>query len=270
MDVREIMTANPLTVSKSDSLDELMRIMEINQLRHLPVMDGGTLLGVLSDRDLLAATGWRSARDRKEAGTAGDLIRGKPVCCSPDDSVVMIAVDLTSRLIGCLPVLEGEMLVGIVTEMDLLAAYAKLAGEGKGPKQMLEPVEQLMSTSVSTLAPTSTLEDALELEEARAVHHIPVVEDQRLVGILSNRDLAQALGAELALSTPVSTFMSADPLTIEPQEPLSRAAMYLLDGKISALPVTDDDRLVGILTLSDLLDHCIVNLRQPDSYSSDS
>ncbi len=247
-----------------------MRTMEVNQVRHLPVMDGEKLLGVLSDRDLLAATGWRPEEARDGTETAAELLLGTPVCCSPDDSVVMVAVDLTSRQIGCLPVMEGETLVGIVTEMDLLRAYVKLARQDESPKHLSDPVEKLMTTGVSTLVPGSTLDEALELEHARAVRHLPVVDKGHLVGILSDRDLCQALGGELPPDTPVSKIMSADPLTIGPSEALSQGAMYLLEGKISALPVCAHGKLLGILSLSDLLHHCIDHLRQPDSYSQTS
>lgn len=270
MNVRDIMSSRPITVSGSDSLDELMRTMEHNQVRHLPVMDGEKVLGVLSDRDLLAATGWRSEEVRDGTETAGELLLAPPICCSPDDSVVMVAVDLTSRQIGCMPVIEDDKLVGIVTEMDLLRAYVKLARTDAGSKNLSDPVEKLMTTGLSTLSPHSTLEEALELEHARAVRHLPVVEKSHLVGIISDRDLCQALGAELPPETPISKIMSADPLTIGPHEPVSQGAMYLLEGKISALPVSDHGKLMGILALSDLLHHCIENLRQPDSYPQPS
>ena len=91
-----------------------MQAMEEIEARHLPIVDGEELIGVLSNRDLFGATGWlpQSCRVNESPGQAKDLLRKRPIHCSPDDSVVMVAVDLSSRVIGCLPVLEEGKLVG--------------------------------------------------------------------------------------------------------------------------------------------------------------
>lgn len=266
MDVRTIMTENPISAPADATLDEVMRLMDDNDVRHLPILENGKVIGVLSDRDLLAKTGWLP-ESRREAGgvkAAGELLKGRPVTCSPDDSVVMVAVDLSSRMIGCLPVLEGGELIGIVTEMDMLDAYLDLCSAENSSVRLHEPVSEHMATRISTLAPSSTVGDAMKLEKERGVRHLPVVEDERLVGIVSDRDLRKALGRGKESATPISEVMSTTPLTLDPEEPISRAASCLLEGRISALPVVDDGRLVGILTLVDLLDHCISNLRVPD------
>lgn len=264
--VRTIMTSDPISLAAEASLDDVMRVMDEHEIRHVPIVDGGRLIGVLSDRDMLGATGWLPEALRKDDGKkcARDLLGGKPVTCTADESVVMVAVDLSSRAIGCLPVLEGDKLVGIVTEMDLLSAYLDLSSMENSSVRLHDPVSQYMADEVSTLVPASTLGDALELKRARGVRHLPVVSEQRLVGIISDRDLRKALGRGLPKSTAISGLMANEPLTLDPEEPLSRAASCMLEGKISSLPVVDDGRLVGIVTLDDLLDHCISNLRLPD------
>jgi CBS domain-containing protein len=266
MDVRSIMTQRPITASADATLDEVMRVMDDNDVRHVPILDGERLVGVLSDRDLLSRTGWLPESRRKDGDglVARDLLKRKPVTCSSDDSVVMVAVDLSSRMIGCLPVIEGGKLVGIVTEMDMLDAYLDLCALDNSSMRLHEPVCEHMATEISTLAPSSTLGEAMKLEQDRGVRHLPVVDDDRLVGIVSDRDLRKAIGRGRQSSTPISEVMSPAPLALDPEEPLSRAASCLLEGRISALPVVDDGRLVGILTLVDLLDHCISNLRRPD------
>jgi len=264
--VRTIMTPDPISVAAEASLDEVMRVMDDHEIRHVPIVDGERVIGVLSDRDVLGVTGWlpKALREGAETGCARDLIRGKLVTCTPDESVVMVAVDLSTRAIGCLPVVESQKLVGIVTEMDLLAAYLDLCSMDNSSVRLHDPVSQHMADQVSTLVPTSTLGDALELERARGVRHLPVVSEERLVGIMSDRDLRKALGRGLAKSTAISELMTSELLTLDPEEPLSRAASCMLEGKISSLPVVNDGRLVGIVTLEDLLDHCISNLRTPD------
>lgn len=265
MDVCSIMTKDPVTASSTASLDEVMRQMDECDVRHLPIVEGEKIVGVLSDRDLLSSTGWLPEDGRDEAPrTAGDLLQKRPVTCSPDDSVVMVAVDLTSRMIGCLPVIEDGRLVGIVTEMDMLHTYLDLCTKENHSARLHEPVGQHMATQLSTLVPTSTIAEAMELEKDRGVRHLPVVDEERLVGIVSDRDLRKAYGRGKDASSPASEVMSPSPLTLDPEDPLSRAATCMLEGRISALPVVDDGRLVGILTLLDLLEHCVSNLRAPD------
>jgi len=267
MNVESIMTRDPLVAQANASLDDVMRLMDTNDVRHVPIVEGETLIGVLSDRDLLTATGWRadSQGEGTDADQARSLIRGRPVVVSPDDSVVMAAVDLTSRAIGCLPVLEAGQLVGILTEVDLLKAYIEMGAEENAPERLHEPARKHMATTPATLVPTSTLAEAIELQAARRVGHLPVVEDGRLVGIISDRDLRKALGRDLDSGTEISELMEPDLLTLDPDEPLSRAAGLLLEGRVSALPVVEEGRLAGVLTLTDVLEHCITILRRPGS-----
>lgn len=266
MNVSDIMTAAPVTVDAGASLEEAMRLMDEHDVRHLPVLRGAELLGVISDRDLLGATGWQPASMRAPGGpeTVGELVQSRPVTATPDDTVVMMAVDMVSREIGCLPVLSEGALVGIVTEMDLLESYIGISHSNESSLALHAPTQDLMSTRISSLGPEATLGEALELTEARHVRHLPVVEEERVVGILSDRDLRRATARDHGPETPVRELMSRDPLTVDPEEPLSRAAACLFEARISSLPVVDDGRLVGILTLGDLLDYCIVNLRSPD------
>jgi CBS domain-containing protein len=265
VEVREVMTRRVLTVQVDAPIDEAMRLMDAHDVRHLPVLRGQELLGVVSDRDLLSATGWLpdDARPPGAAKTVGELLRKKAITATPDDSVVMMAVDMVSREIGCLPVLEEGGLVGIVTEMDILRAYLDVSDQELDSRELHAPVAELMTTAPCSVEPSATLVEALGLQRAKHVRHLPVVEDHRLVGILSDRDLRRSVARDDPISTPVRELMSHDPLTLDPEEPSSRAARAMLEAGISSLPVEDDGRLVGILTLTDLLDHCIVNLRTP-------
>jgi len=265
MDVNQIMTKDPQTASAGAPLDEVMRIMDNNDIRHVPILDGEELVGVLSDRDLLEATGWLPEAQRRAGGpkTVRELIKGKPVTCGPDDTTVMIASDMTSRGIGCLPVLAGGKLVGIVTEMDLLQAYLDISQQEGSSANLQKPVTELMTQPPHDISPTSTLGEAAKLEIDLYVRHLPVLEDRRLVGIVSDRDIRRARGQGKDDATPIAEIMTTEVLTIEPEEPLWRAASCLLQGRISALPIVDDGKCLGVIAMVDLLEHCVVYLRSP-------
>lgn len=265
MEVRAIMTRDPITVALDDTLDTAMGVMDENHIRHVPVVDDRALVGVLSDRDLLSATGWLPESKRSEGSprNVSELIGRKPVVASPDDSVVMAAVDLTSREIGSLPVVEKGALVGILTELDLLRVYYEMCAREDGLTGLHQPVTELMVEHPVTVSPDATLLDALELEEERGIRHLPVLNGGRLVGILSDRDLRRARGRGIEPSTPVSGLMTEGPVTLSAGDSLLDAARRVLEDHISALPITENGNLVGILTVTDLLNHCIPNLRTP-------
>jgi len=273
MRVSALMTQKPFTLPPSASLDEAMQVMEEHHLRHLPLVEDGRLVGIVSDRDLLEVTGWlparvrevyqRSSTDPRER-TLRELSHTHVRTLSPDDTVVSAAVELVANRIGCLPVLEHGELVGILTETDLVRAFVAACRAGVLLGTIDPPVRSRMTRMPSTLSPDDTLTQALSLMRALNVRHLPVVRHDRVVGILSDRDLRRAAGCNRREEHPVDNVMSREVATVEPDEPLSTAASMMLARRIGAVPVVEDTRLIGILTLTDMLDHCLEVLREPD------
>lgn len=128
-------------------------------------------------------------------------------------------------------------------------------------------VESIMSRDVVTVTPDTALMEIRRLLHEEGFHHLVVTEsDNRLCGVISDRDMLQALSPFLdtyseehrdvkTLSRPASDIMRADPITIAPDTPIEEAAERLLEDQISSLPVVDGDMLVGIVTTKDLLEH---------------
>jgi CBS domain-containing protein len=130
--VEEIMTREVRTVGRNDTLrraDELLREIEG---RHLPVLDDdGDVCGVLSQRDLyrgalLRALGFGSRAEERllETMVVKEAMREGAVTIAPSAPVAEAARRMVEHKIGCLPVVDGERLVGIVTETDLLRCVA--------------------------------------------------------------------------------------------------------------------------------------------------
>jgi acetoin utilization protein AcuB len=128
MYVGKRMTRDPKTVSPDDPLSFAARILREHRFHHLPVVEGGRLVGILSDADLRNASyGTMPA----EGGTAEDLpvreaMRTEVWSVTPDDSVEDALLILTREKFGALPVLSGDRLVGIITRADLLKAFVDL------------------------------------------------------------------------------------------------------------------------------------------------
>ena len=275
MQVHAILTPDPYSLPPEAGLDEAMNLMDQHDIRHVPVVAGGRLVGVVSNRDLLEATGWKKNGVWRSCGPdaprrLGEIMQASPVTLDPHDSVVAAAIEMSLRRIGCLPVVENGRLIGIVTETDLMRAFVEVCGKYEVPGLVDPPVRELMTSNAMTVQVDTTLEEATALCRSTCIRHLPVADGERLVGILSDRSLRRAHGQRLADSTPVRDLMAREPVTVGPAAPVSTAARRMLDYKISALPVVEEGRLVGILTLTDLLDHCMGALREPDAPLSKS
>ena len=112
-------------------------------------------------------------------------------------------------------------------------------------------VAELMTSHPLTVGPSDTLQLAHEKMEAGRFRQVPVVDEERLVGILTDRDTRQHIG-QLA-QTRVDAVMSTHPFSVHPSAPVEKAAHLLMTNKIGSLPVVEDGRLVGIITATDML-----------------
>ena len=131
----EIMNRKVVTVDKHASLRQAQRILDQHNIRHLFVMDGKRLVGIVTDRDLRkAAPSSKSpltASEREEFMDelkVVEVMSRKLIEASPSTTVREAAKVMVREKIGCLPVVDGNALIGIVTEIDLLEMLVR--GEG--------------------------------------------------------------------------------------------------------------------------------------------
>ncbi len=121
--VRDLMATNLIVVKPTDTLVTAARKMEDAAVRHLPVVDDrGVIVGVLSQRDLLAA--------RDLARHASDCMSSDVITVAPDTPAYEAAYLMLHKRIGCIPVSTASgILLGLLTESDFVrAAYALLGG----------------------------------------------------------------------------------------------------------------------------------------------
>ena len=112
---------------------------------------------------------------------------------------------------------------------------------------------------VVTLSPDISVADAVALLSARRIGAAPVVVDGVVAGVFSERDVIHCLAADgpAALSRPVSTAMTAPAITVAPGEPVIGALSLMTRRRIRHLPVVDGGRLVGIVSIGDLVKYRI-------------
>ena len=143
-------------------------------------------------------------------------------------------------------------------------------------KPLQTKIRSWMSSPARTVKPLDTAAHARRLLEDFRINQLGVVEEDRLVGIVTDRDLRDAFPSVIDVlrgetrsgrrtfaqpeEVSVEMVMAANPITLGPEDDLSAAARLLRRERIGALPIVEDHRLVGILTRSDLLDALLSTL----------
>jgi acetoin utilization protein AcuB len=127
--VRDAMTSHVTTVAPTTSVLAALRLLHKDDIRHLPVIDDhGTLVGIVSDRDLTPAT--RTAPSTSVRGRTVRQLMTSPVRWTrPDDNLVTATRQMLDWHISALPVVEHQRVVGILTTTDCLHAMLTIADD---------------------------------------------------------------------------------------------------------------------------------------------
>lgn len=115
-----------------------------------------------------------------------DVMTPNPASCDPQATVVEAAKVMAREDVGPIPVVEGDRLVGLVTDRDLVV---RVLAEGRDPEGTT--VGEVASTDVVAVSPDDDLDQALRLLAEKQVRRLPVVEGERLVGIVAQADVAR-------------------------------------------------------------------------------
>jgi acetoin utilization protein AcuB len=139
-------------------------------------------------------------------------------------------------------------------------------------------VGRRMRTSLITVTQEATLSQARELLHTHRIRHLPVVDGDRLLGILTDRDIRQVSPSSAAGISPdqtaaflaqirVKEAMVREVRTVSPYTTIEEAARLMIEHKIGCLPVTEADRLVGIITETDILGVLVdvMGIREPST-----
>jgi CBS domain-containing protein len=110
-----------------------------------------------------------------------------------------------------------------------------------------------MSRDLLSVEPGVTLTEVAKRMVDKDVGAVLVMEGERLVGILTERDVLRAVARGIDDSTTVADYMTRNPETLEPDESTEHAAVLMIHGGFRHLPVTDGDEVVGMLSIRDLM-----------------
>jgi len=123
------------------------------------------------------------------------------------------------------------------------------------PYQKSKKIKDVMNPSTLSLESTATASDAAKIMETRNLEAVVVIENKKLVGIITDRDYTIKLGSHAyPIDTPINRLMSCPLISINQDAEISVARSLMEKNKIKRLPVVSDNIVLGIVTMSDLID----------------
>lgn len=277
MKVAEIMSRNLVTVGPDDELYWARDAMRYAEIRHLPVVKQGKLVGLLTEKDILRASTTALAQlsdaDREKellSVYVAEIMQRRVLTVGPEDDVRLAIELLQEKKYGCLPVVEGMTLKGIVTESDFLRVARSILTVSDRPCL-------LMTTELMTVDENTDLCWIDDMMDILNIRHMPVVaEHDRLIGLVTQRDLLRASvsaiaqlnaeeHAEFLEHVVAKQVMATRLITVTPDDDLCDAIDLMLQSKCGCLPVVHDQRLVGLITEADFLDFVSTHLARASS-----
>ena len=124
-------------------------------------------------------------------GQIRDVMTQSPTTCEPSTTVVEAAKVMAKEDVGPIPVVEDGRLVGLVTDRDLVI---RVIAEGRDPNSTT--IGDIATGDLATVSPDQSLDEALRIMAQKQVRRIPVVENDRIVGIVAQADVARAADEE--------------------------------------------------------------------------
>jgi CBS domain-containing protein len=131
---REIMMGSPVTLKPEDTLDLANDVISLGRIRHIPVVDDGRLVGILTERDLIGAAASQIFGLKQKNKSAllksvliKEVMKKRVISAAPNTPIKEIAHLMAEKKVGCVPIVSAGALVGLVTTTDILRYVESLA-----------------------------------------------------------------------------------------------------------------------------------------------
>lgn len=132
--VREIMMGSPVTLKPEDTLDLANDVIALGRIRHIPVVDDGRLVGIITERDLIGAAASQIFGLKQKNKSAllksvliKEVMKKRVLTAAPDTPIKDVAHLMAEKKIGCVPVVSAGAVVGLVTTTDILRYVESIA-----------------------------------------------------------------------------------------------------------------------------------------------
>ncbi|WXG43137.1 MAG: CBS domain-containing protein [Promethearchaeati archaeon SRVP18_Atabeyarchaeia-1] len=255
--VKELMTKEPVTIDKDQLVSFVIDLMRKNRVSRLLVIDGGNLVGMVTEKDIVARLA--STRDGGLSSSGlrvSSIMTSDPRTISPEAGGIEAAKDMIAHGVSGLPVVNsGGKLVGIVTKTGLMRLCLSVNKIYVG---------QVMDRDPISISPNGRLVNATRLLLEKDLSLLPVVDDGKLAGIITYGLIALAM-SEIREKTDgkhidkqirqitVGNAMRPAPPICRPDSKIKDGTKLMIDERLKGLPVLDyNERLSGILTKTNL------------------
>ncbi len=262
--VKDYMTDRVVTVTPRDTLGRARNLMLEGGIRRLVVVDGDKVVGVITATDIAKALAKRGAPWRwrnPEDSLVDRFMTRNPITVGPEESIFTASKTMNDNLIGGLPVVKNSHLVGVLTKTDVTKFFAEnLKGQFR--------IKDLMSNEFHVISPTSSLKKVAKLI-AGGSRVLVVGSEGNYRGIITEGDIAlwePNLAKRYVLIPSRTGRISVDvrvkraqqimrdiEVKLSAEDDAAKAARFMIEWKMSALPVFDDERLIGIISKKDLV-----------------
>jgi len=253
--ISKIMTRDVFTINSNATISKALPIMRDYDISVLPVISGRRIIGLISRLHIL------------EAGITPNTKVGSIAEPAPNLSLNTLILDAAKMLVShkfeALPVLDNNgNLAGIVARYDIV----KYALEKKWLDKF--KVRDVMSINLVTASPSDSIGKVRKLIMNHAIRQIPIVDNGKLIGIVSIRDILERVYSitlrrstvgefvgetESIFSRPVKSIMSRPVFTVNVNDKLSEAGRIMIEKGFFSTPVVDKSSVVGIITRGDIV-----------------
>jgi CBS domain-containing membrane protein len=260
--VADLMTRRVYTLGPMQSLPLAESMMGLLHVRHIPVVDAERrVVGIVTHRDLLnakisslAPLSDEERSDLQLAVPVSRIMRTNVWSIGPRAFAVSAARIMREHKMGCLPVVDGGRLVGIITEADLLALVTDSLELDRPARPWT--MERVMTHVPVTITPDTTLAEARAAMSRFGIHHLPVVENGRPTSMVYERDLSVAetifeKSYQTQAAYVVRLLGGARLHTVTVDAPVDVVLADMLRDHLDAVVVVDAQRAVGIFTATD-------------------
>ena len=242
--VLEVMTSRVVTIGESSTVQEAAALMARTNIGSVIVVEGGKILGILTERDVL--------RRFLDGGIGGkrvlELMTRQVVSIAPETTLADAAGLMIGHGFRRLPVVEGSVLVGIVTATDLTYEM--------NSQHLKDRVSKYMSRVVYSVPLSATVIEAVESMVGHNIGCLLVLDGAEIAGIVTERDIVRGVVARgpRPKDDGVTEIMSTEVVRVEPDTLVSHACHLMYYYGVRRLPVVDGRGTVrGMITERDLL-----------------
>jgi CBS domain-containing protein len=195
--VREIMTKEVVTLHKTARLDDAIEIIIQKKIGGIPIThEGGVITGIVTEKDVMKTL----SLGRRSLCVEDVMTTGLKVT-TPESPIGMATRDMIRHRFRRLPVVSDDVLIGIITNSDIVRylgsgqVFQKIVTGNIGEVMSL-PVRTLISGSLQTTTPGANINDAAREMLDKGIGALPVIEDTRLVGLVTEYDMVTAFSKE--------------------------------------------------------------------------